>query len=123
MIAKVTVMNKILEQALLYDFYGELLTAHQKEVYEQFIVDDLSLAEIAESAGISRQGVHDLVRRCQRALEGYEAKLHLVERFLSVKEKVGRIDGILDEWENEKKDPEEIVGRIRRISNAIIEEL
>ena len=123
MIAKVTVMNKILEQALLYDFYGELLTAHQKEVYEQFIIDDLSLAEIAESAGISRQGVHDLVRRCQRALEGYEAKLHLVERFLSVKEKVGRIDGILDEWENEKKDPEEIVGRIRRISNAIIEEL
>lgn len=123
MIAKVTVMNKILEQALLYDFYGELLTAHQKEVYEQFIVDDLSLAEIAESAGISRQGVHDLVRRCQRALEGYEAKLHLVERFLSVKEKVGRIDGILDEWENEKKDPEEIVGRIRGISNAIIEEL
>lgn len=116
-------MNKILEQALLYDFYGELLTAHQKEVYEQFIIDDLSLAEIAESAGISRQGVHDLVRRCQRALEGYEAKLHLVERFLSVKEKVGRIDGILDEWENEKKDPEEIVGRIRRISNAIIEEL
>ena len=49
-IAKVTVMNKILEQALLYDFYGELLTTHQKEVYEQFILDDLSLSEIAESA-------------------------------------------------------------------------
>ena len=123
MIAKVTVMNKILEQALLYDFYGELLTTHQKEVYEQFILDDLSLSEIAESAGISRQGVHDLIRRCQKALEGYEAKLHLVERFLSIKEKVGQIDGILDEWEKEKKNPEEIVNRIRRISDAIIEEL
>ena len=123
MIAKVTVMNKILEQALLYDFYGELLTAHQKEVYEQFILEDLSLSEIAESAGISRQGVHDLIRRCQKALEGYEDKLHLVERFLSVKEKVGQIDGILDEWEKEKKNPEEIVSRIRRISDAIIEEL
>ena len=123
MIAKVTVMNKILEQALLYDFYGELLTTHQKEVYEQFILDDLSLSEIAESAGISRQGVHDLIRRCQKALEGYENKLHLVERFLSVKEKVGQIDGILDEWEKEKKNPEEIVKRIRRISDAIIEEL
>ena len=109
MIAKVTVMNKILEQALLYDFYGELLTTHQKEVYEQFILDDLSLSEIAESAGISRQGVHDLIRRCQKALEGYEAKLHLVERFLSVKEKVDRID--------------EILKQIRRISDAIIEEL
>ena len=123
MIAKVTVMNKILEQALLYDFYGELLTTHQKEIYEQFILDDLSLSEIAESAGISRQGVHDLIRRCQKALEGYEAKLHLVERFLSIKEKVGQIDGILDEWEKEKKNPEEIVNRIRRISDAIIEEL
>ena len=65
MITKVTVMNKILEQALLYDFYGELLTTHQKEVYEQFILEDLSLSEIAESAGISRQGEHDLVRRGQ----------------------------------------------------------
>ena len=123
MVTKVTVMNKILEQALLYDFYGELLTTHQKEVYEQFILEDLSLSEIAESAGISRQGVHDLIRRCQKALEGYENKLHLVERFLSVKEKVGQIDGILDEWEKEKKNPEEIVKRIRRISDAIIEEL
>ena len=123
MITKVTVMNKILEQALLYDFYGELLTTHQKEVYEQFILEDLSLSEIAESAGISRQGVHDLIRRCQKALEGYEAKLHLVERFLSIKDKVGQIDGILDEWEKEKKNPEEIVNRIRRISDAIIEEL
>lgn len=116
-------MNKILEQALLYDFYGELLTTHQKEVYEQFILDDLSLSEIAESAGISRQGVHDLIRRCQKALEGYEKKLHLVERFLSVKEKVGQIDGILDEWEQKKENPEEIVSRIRKISDAIIEEL
>ncbi len=122
MMSKVTVMNKILEQALLYDFYGELLTTHQKEVYEQFILDDLSLSEIAESAGISRQGVHDLIRRCQKALEGYEEKLHLVERFLSVKEKVGQIDGILDEWEKEKN-PEEIVSRIREISDAIIGEL
>ena len=123
MIAKVTVMNKILEQALLYDFFFYLLTTHQKEVYEQFILDDLSLSEIAESAGISRQGVHDLIRRCQKALEGYENKLHLVEKFLSVKEKVGQIDSILDEWEQEKKNPEEIVSRIRKISDAIIEEL
>ena len=91
-------MNKILEQALLYDFYGELLTTHQKEVYEQFILDDLSLSEIAESAGISRQGVHDLIRRCQKALEGYENKLHLVEKFLSVKEKVGQIDSLHVPW-------------------------
>lgn len=123
MIAKVTAMNKILEQALLYDFYGELLTPHQKEVYEQFVLEDLSLSEIAESEGISRQGVHDLVRRCQRALEGYEEKLHLVERFLAVKEKVGEIERILGEWEEKKQEPERIIEEIRGISATIIEEL
>ena len=123
MIAKVTVMNKILEQALLYDFYGELLTPHQKEIYEQFVLEDLSLSEIAEGAGISRQGVHDLVKRCQRSLEGYEAKLHLVERFLSVKEKVGEIEQMLICWQEKKGDPDEIVRQVLRISGTIIEEL
>lgn len=116
-------MDKILEQALLYDFYGELLTDHQKEIYGQFVLDDLSLSEVAESAGISRQGVHDLVRRCQKSLEGYEAKLHLVERFLAVKEKVAQIDRVLEEWVREKEEPEEIIERIRNISSEIIEEL
>lgn len=123
MIAKVKSMNKFLEQALLYDFYGELLTAHQKEVYEQFVLEDLSLSEIAEQEGISRQGVHDLVKRCQKTLENYEAKLHLVERFLSIREQVGRMQEVLDEWERDKKAPEEVVKRIRQISDLIIEEL
>ena len=96
MIAKVMKMNEILEQALLYDFYGELLTSHQKEIYEQFVLEDLSLSEIAEDAGISRQGVHDLIKRCNKTLEGYEAKLHLVEKFLSIKEKVHRMNELLE---------------------------
>ena len=62
-------MDELLKQALLYDFYGELLTDHQKEIYEQFILEDLSLGEIARDAGISRQGVHDLVKRCDRTLQ------------------------------------------------------
>ena len=116
-------MEQFVQQTLLYDFYGELLTPHQKEIYEQFVLDDLSLSEIAEGAGISRQGVHDLVRRCQKALEEYEEKLRLVERFLSIKEKVGKIDRILEQWEEKKEDPEEIVKQIRTISAGIIEEL
>ena len=123
MIAEVKIMNKFLEQALLFDFYGELLTDHQKEIYEQFALEDLSLSEIAEMKGISRQGVHDLVKRCQKILEGYEAKLHLVEKFLSVKEKISLIDKTLAEWEEDGKDPEEIVKKVRRIADDIIEEL
>lgn len=123
MIAKVIDVNEILEQALLYDFYGELLTDHQKDIYEQFVLEDLSLSEIAQDAGISRQGVHDLVKRCQKILEGYEAKLHLVEKFLSIKEKVHEIDGALDSYEKQGLEPEEMVERIRKISDTIIEEL
>ena len=61
-------MEKIVEQGMLYDFYGELLTPHQRRIYEDVVVNDMSLSEIAQEQGISRQGVHDLVRRCDRTL-------------------------------------------------------
>ncbi len=111
-------MNELLEQALLYDFYGELLTKHQKEIYEQFVLEDLSLSEIAENAGISRQGVHDLIKRCNKTLEGYEAKLHLVEKFLSIKRKVKGLNELL-EHESET----ELVKNVRQIAGEILEEL
>lgn len=84
-------MEKIFEQALLYDFYGELLTEHQRNIYEDAVFNDMSLGEIAEEQGISRQGVHDLIKRCDKILLDYESKLHLVERFEKAKEKVGEI--------------------------------
>ena len=62
-------METKLKQAYLYDFYGELLNDHQRKVYEDFYFNDLSLSEIAAEEGISRQGVHDLVKRSARALE------------------------------------------------------
>lgn len=81
-------MEKIVKQTLLYDFYGELLTEHQRNVYEDAVYNDMSLSEVAEEYGISRQGVHDLLKRCDRILEGYEEKLHLVEKFADAKEKI-----------------------------------
>ena len=94
-------MKDIYKSSLLYDFYGELLTKHQKEIYEDFILNDYSLGEIAQERGISRQGVHDLVKRCDKILNGYEEKLHLVERFSKTKEDVQKIctlaDGDIDD--------------------------
>ena len=58
-------MEKIVEQGLLYDFYGELLTKHQRQIYERIVYDNLSLGEIAQEEGISRQAVHDIVKRCR----------------------------------------------------------
>jgi len=118
MIAKVIQMNELLEQTLLYDFYGELLTKHQKEIYEQFVLEDLSLSEIAENAGISRQGVHDLIKRCNKTLEGYEAKLHLVEKFLSIRKKVQTMNSLLEVGKED-----ETIQNIRKIAGEILEEL
>ena len=117
MITQVINVNEILKQALLFDFYGELLTDHQKEIYGQFLLEDLSLGEIARDAGISRQGV----KRCEQALAGYEEKLHLVEKFMTVKNKVKQIDELLDEYEKERR--EDILSGIRILSGEIIEEL
>ena len=114
-------MERFVEQSLLYDFYGELLTPHQKEIYEEAFFDDMSLGEIAEEQGISRQGVHDLVKRCSQTLKGYEEKLHLVEKFVSIREKVKQIDELLDGYE--KENAEKLVADIRKISDEIIEEL
>ena len=114
-------MNEILEQALLYDFYGELLTDHQKEVYEQFVLEDLSLGEIAREEGISRQGVHDLVKRCDKILAGYEEKLHLIAKFQSAKQKVAQIDALAKEFHSSHN--EAIMEEIGQISNQILEEL
>ena len=98
-------------RGMLYDFYGELLTPHQKKVYEDAVVNDLSLSEIADEQGISRQGVHDIIKRCDKTLADYETKLHLVEKFDRIKSKIGQINLLTDDE------------RIRKLSNEIIEEL
>lgn len=111
-----------MEHGLLYDFYGELLTKHQQQIYEDAVYNDMSLAEIADIQGISRQGVHDLLKRCDKILEGYEQKLHLVERFDSVKERVTQISRLTQELETDVS-ANESVRRIRELSNEILEEL
>lgn len=79
-------MEKIVEQALLFDFYGELLTEHQKRIYEEAVNEDLSLSELAEEHQISRQGIHDIIKRCDKILQEYEDKLHLIEKFQTTRE-------------------------------------
>ncbi|MDO5141787.1 MAG: YlxM family DNA-binding protein [Eubacteriales bacterium] len=70
-----------LEMSLLFDFYGETLTDKQRELFDLYHNEDLSLGEIAEHAGITRQGVRDSVRRAEHALHDMEARLGLVARY------------------------------------------
>lgn len=104
-------MEKLELKGMLYDFYGELLTQHQKKVYEDVVINDFSLSEIADEQGISRQGVHDIIKRCDKILADYEHKLHLVEKFSKIKSTVQEINRLTDDE------------KIKRLSDEIIEEL
>lgn len=73
-------LDKIFRIGLLFDFYGALLTDKQKQCMEMHYLNDFSLSEIAIEFGVSRQAVHDILRRAEQTLEEYEQKLRLVER-------------------------------------------
>lgn len=112
-------MENIVKQSLLYDFYGELLTEHQRNLYEEVVFHDLSLSEIAEEQGISRQGVHDLIKRCDKILCGYEEKLHLISKFQQTRQMVEEIKKLTREYM--KTQNIELIQRIEQISNDIME--
>lgn len=121
MMSKVMNMDKLARQALLYDFYGELLTEHQRRVYEDVVLNDYSLSEVAQDQGVSRQGIHDLVKRSTRTLEDYESKLHLVERFVSIREKVHEIHQLTQNYEG--REISRVMAGIQELSHSILEEL
>lgn len=83
------------ELSLLYDFYGALLKENQRRMFEASILDDYNLAEIAEDENITRQGVHDAIKRACKQLREYEQKLGLVEKFEKQKELVKKLHIIL----------------------------
>ena len=116
-------MEKIVRLALLYDFYGELLTEHQKSVYSDIVLNDLSYSEVARDEGISRQGVYDLVKRCDKILEEYESKLLLVEKFLETKERVSEIHELATDLKTMTENPQlqKKINAIEEISKAIYE--
>lgn len=79
------VLKKFERMALLSDFYGKLLTARQQETIRFYYEQDLSLGEIAENFNISRQAVHDNLKRAEKALENYENNLGLLANYLKKK--------------------------------------
>ena len=77
------VKNQTYRMTMLFDFYGELLTERQKEFFDLYYNEDLSLAEIAENAGISRQGVRDVIVRAEASMQEVEDKTGIIKRFLA----------------------------------------
>ncbi len=112
---------KIVEQSMLYDFYGELLNEHQKKIYEDVVFNDMSLAEIAKEEGISRQGVHDLIKRCDKILRDYEDKLHLVEKFNTTKKDVTNIKELSERFMS--SEDKKLIDEIITVTDKILAEI
>ncbi len=100
-----------LMQSMLLDFYGELLTDKQRECYDLHYNEDLSLSEIAEQAGVSRQGVWDNIRRAEAALQEMEAKTGLIRRFRDTRRGLEALRELLGELRGETE------GRARELAD------
>jgi predicted DNA-binding protein YlxM (UPF0122 family) len=89
--------EKNLKIGFLLDFYGDVLTERRRTVLDYYYNDDLSLAEIADEIGISRQGVRDLIKNAEEELYFYEEKLGLAARFRKTREQAERLMELLKE--------------------------
>ena len=112
-------IEKYINQGILYDFYGKLLTEHQQRIYEDVVFNDLSLSEIAENEGISRQGVSDLIKRCNKSLISYEEKLGLIKKFDETKSYVKKIQRIVKIYQDTKN--ETLISKIEELSFKILD--
>ncbi len=83
--------NQTYRMTMLYDFYGELLTERQKEFFDLYYNEDLSLSEIAENSGISRQGVRDAIVRGEGTMQEIEDKTGIIKRFMKLRDRVNVI--------------------------------
>ena len=88
--------NQAYRMAMLFDFYGDLLTERQREFYDLYYNEDLSLSEIAENYDISRQGVRDVIVRAEAAMSEIEEKTHIIRRFHQSKAAIAAIDAAAD---------------------------
>ena len=122
-------MEKNMELSLLLDFYGELLSEKVRRATELYYNDDLSLSEVAEDMGITRQGVRDLIKRAEGNLYGYEQKLGLYKRFLemqkglgTLKESLVKAKSLLDSNTDRSEIDKEISGMIDLVDELIRED-
>ncbi|MBQ4527674.1 MAG: DNA-binding protein [Clostridia bacterium] len=107
---------KNLKVAYLLDFYGNLFADKQRDILEMYYQEDMSLAEIASSVGITRQGVYDNIKRGEKEILSMESKLMLMDRFLEISDSIDKIEEVLKE---KKIDDKEILSQLESIRSKI----
>lgn len=124
LVRKVSTSKKV-RMNLLYDFYGQLLTKKQRTFFDLYYQADLSLGEIAAQHDVTRQAVYDILKRSERALEEFEAKLNLVDKYLRGQKVIRQVTKDLEELADNIASmvgadrAEDVAGRIRRIGDMV----
>lgn len=108
-------MEKLAQINLLYDFYGQLLTERQRKFIELYYCHDLSLGEISEQFGVSRQSVYDTLKRSEQVLYRYEEKLGMVDKSLAQRDWLARALECLN------RGGEADIGQVRLILSQLIQ--
>lgn len=105
--------NQAYRMAMLFDFYGDILTPRQREFYDLYYNEDLSLAEIAENYGITRQGVRDVIVRAEAAMTELEDKTGIIRRFHKMQEQLAELEDLLGQVQalSERRGPDEELER------------
>ena len=120
--------NQAYRMAMLYDFYGDVLTDRQKEFYDLYYNEDLSLGEIAENYGITRQGVRDVIVRAEAYLTEIEDKTGLIRRFHTMQGQLREVADCagkilaLNDAKLGSDELEALAGRVKSLSETLIQE-
>lgn len=114
-------VDAIAKASLLYDFYGALLTEKQRQVMALYHEENLSLSEIAQEFGISRQAVHDTLKKAEQALEDYDNKLNLIDKLVKTEEAIALIDEEIEELQKfaSVKEDSQTVEKLDKIKSII----
>ena len=109
-------MDNTTMRTMLLDFYGDLLTDKQREYFDLHYNSDLSLYEIAEQSGVSRQAVWDIIRRAEQSLREYENKTGLVARAVRRREILGEVESIAAGLPD-SEEKRQILARLRELDD------
>lgn len=121
-------IDKVIEIGILFDFYGKLLSPRQYNVVESFYILDLSLSEIGEDLGISRQSVYDTLKRSETNLFKFENRLGLLKKFRDKNDDIAEIINLSNDIEkriqisqkSEDRDILELINKIKKIGLRIL---
>ncbi|MGI6734393.1 MAG: YlxM family DNA-binding protein [Anaerovoracaceae bacterium] len=108
-------LDIIPEISILYDFYGVLLPPKQREIFRLYYEDNLSLGEIAEEYGLTRQGIHETIKRGEKKLRDFEKKLGLIRKFKQEKQIIDEMKENIRQLIQMRKEDVQLISELKEL--------